>query len=40
MRWVPATEAVRLARTGGIREAGSLAAILRARPRLLSDQLP
>ncbi|MFE2104528.1 NUDIX domain-containing protein [Kitasatospora sp. NPDC059463] len=40
MRWTPAAEAVRLALAGGIREAGSLAAILLAQPRLPSAQLP
>ncbi|MDH6138494.1 8-oxo-dGTP pyrophosphatase MutT (NUDIX family) [Kitasatospora sp. GP30] len=40
VRWVPAAEAVRLARSGGIREAGSLAAILLAEPQLLLDEMP
>ncbi|MBD0688429.1 hypothetical protein BG452_01220 [Streptomyces sp. CBMA123] len=40
MRWVPAAEAVRLAHAGGIREAGSLAAILLAQPQLPPVQLP
>ncbi|MFJ5071540.1 NUDIX domain-containing protein [Kitasatospora sp. NPDC088556] len=40
MRWVPAAEAARLARTGGIREAGSLAAIMLSEPRLPLDDPP